>query len=97
MGKLTPDAGDLVAFPTRHQHKLQLIFTNTNADFGAPTTSHPRTVVTRRVVAFFLVDPSNPIVSTADAVHMPPTVWNYQARCRIRLAVMAERSAAKKD
>eukprot|EP00762_Andalucia_godoyi_P008769 ANDGO_04718.mRNA.1 hypothetical protein PHYSODRAFT_488630 len=96
LGKLTPDAGDLVAFPNSHQHKLQPVFTSAITNYGAPT-SPPRTVVTRRVVAFFLVDPSRRIVSTADVVHLPDAVLDYETRCRIRLAMMAERSAAKKD
>eukprot|EP00762_Andalucia_godoyi_P008796 ANDGO_06865.mRNA.1 hypothetical protein PHYSODRAFT_488630 len=97
LGKLTPNAGDLVAFPNSHQHKLEPIFTSASKWEASANTSGLTRTVTRRVVAFFLVDPSNPIVSTADVVHLPDTMLSYEARCRIRLAMMAERSAAKKD
>eukprot|EP00762_Andalucia_godoyi_P008324 ANDGO_07361.mRNA.1 hypothetical protein SARC_01085 len=92
LGSVTPGSGELIAFPNSHQHKLEPI----RAGWAASTVpGGERPQFTRRLVVFFLVDPENRTVSTLDVDRLPQHVLDYEAACKVRLAMMQERKAAK--
>jgi hypothetical protein len=104
LGSVEPGAGDLLAFPNSHQHKLEpltlhgtfgnAIRRNNNNDAN-PALAAERRV--RRIVAFFLVNPEVRVVSTADIATPQTDITDYETACRVREAMMKERAAAKKD
>lgn len=91
LGTLPTPKGRMIVFPNSHIHKLSLM-TRALSD-AAPDT--PRaSVSSRRVVVFWLVDPSKDILTTQEVPRQQSTM-SYETACQHRLELMEERRKRK--
>jgi predicted DNA-binding WGR domain protein len=85
IGSLETPKGRLFVFPNSHIHKLSAMTVTKGAQFAK-----------RRVIVFWLVDPENPIISTANVEKQQALIPREKA-LQIRLELMEERKRHKQN
>ena len=87
LGQCNTDTGLLMVFPNCHAHRVMDIVNKTNE------------VLKRRLIVFFVVDPMQRIVSSADCANaMPRTlIADHEVALKDRLELMQERKYAKQQ
>lgn len=84
LGWTTTETGKLMVFPNCHAHRVLDMVNNTEE------------TLRRRLVVFFVVDPDDPIPSSAQHPPMPRKI-THAAALADRLELMEERKKAKQD
>lgn len=84
LGQTTTETGKLLVFPNCHAHRVMKMVNNTS------------NVLRRRLVVFFIIDPTDRIPSSRDYPPLPRQITLEQALAD-RLELMQERKQAKQD
>ena len=84
LGRTTTETGKILVFPNSHAHRVLKMSNTTSA------------VLRRRLIAFFVIDPTSRIPSSMDHPPLPRTISLNEA-LKNRLELMRERKFAKQS